>query len=232
MYRFFSDVSNLKAVFGSYNTKQALIVKYTLDKVLKQLKIPSTVLLQQMQQEGLNLADFASQNLQAEPDAEWAPLSDAVIRNHLHSTFLDETKLIAAFSAMALHQQVEIRDLLTAAVGYLHLPSDTLLRKMEQEGLTLTKLGIAAADEAPASNVAAVRQKLQQLSAGPAGAIHEDVSAIRQRIAALQNTQALPSAAEQPEPPAGPGLASTVALPASAKIITLTPITEKRKAQG
>lgn len=224
MYRFFSDVSNLKAVFGSYNTKQALIVKYTLDKVLMQLKIPSTVLLQQMQQEGLNLADFASQNQQGDTETDWAPLSDTVIRNHLHCTFLDEAKLTAAFSAMALHQQVEIRDLLKAAVGYLHLPSDTLLRKMEQEGLTLTKLGIAAADEAPAGNVAAVRQKLQQLNAGTAGAVLEDVSAIRQRIAALQQAQQQAT----PQIAAGPA-ENTVP---SAKIIPLTPITEKRKAQG
>lgn len=231
MYRFFSDVSNLKAVFGSYNTKQALTVKYTLDKVLQQLNIPSTVLLQQMQQEGLDLADFAPATDSASAAEDWTTLSETVIRSHLASTFLNEAKLMAALSAMALHQQVEIRDLLMAAVGYLHLPSETLLRKMAQEGLTLSKLGIAAPDTPPADtpsadSVAAIRQKLQRLNAAPAtsDALQEDVSAIRQRIAALKQAQHA----------AAPQVATGYAqhdVP-SAKIIALTPITEKRKAHG
>lgn len=158
MYRFLSDATNLKAVFSSYSTLEALNVKGVIEQVVQQLKIPSKALLEHMEQEGIVLSDVA----QTSPDeSNWAALSETVIRSHLRATFVNHNKLYAALSALSLAQQVEIRDLLVVVSSYLRLPSDTLLRRMQEEGLTLDKLGVTVP---VADKVTQVRQKLNALS--------------------------------------------------------------------
>lgn len=185
MYRFLSDAANLKAVFGSYSTVEALKVKSVIAQVVQQLKIPSQTLLDHMEQEGIALSDFA----QAAPvDADWNALSETVIRSHLRATFLNPGKLHAALAALSLAQQVEIRDLLVVVSSYLRLPSDTLLRRMEEEGLTLDKLGVSLPE---ADKVALVRQKLnalaqQQPAATETAADSNSLASLKLRISELK----------------------------------------------
>ena len=197
MYRFLSDAINLKAVFGSYSTVEALKVKRYIELVVQGLKIPSKTLLEHMQQEGIALSDFATQPAS---NADWAALSETVIRSHLRATFLCPDKLHAALAALSLAQQVEVRDLLAVVSSYLRLPSDTLLRRMEEEGLTLDRLGVSA----PAlDNVTQVRQKLhalaQQLPDATATPAEEgnSLASLKQRISELKRHS---NNAEQQEP--------------------------------
>ncbi|WP_166840728.1 hypothetical protein [Rheinheimera pleomorphica] len=191
MYRFLSDSANLKAVFGSYSTLEALRVKCNIEQAVKRLSIPSAALLEQMQQEGLNLADIEPA---VKDNAEWAVMSETVIRSHLRSTFLAEDKLYAALSALSLSQQAEVRDLLQVVVGYLHLPSETLLKRMAEEGLTLDKLGVKSST----AQVDNVRNKLNALNqqhraqaplADNQQRTLDAVAGIRQRIKQLGETQ-------------------------------------------
>jgi len=191
MYRFLSDATNLKAVFSSYTTLEALNVKGVIEQVVQQLKIPSKALLEHMEQEGIVLSDVAPT---APGDENWTALSETVIRSHLRATFVSHNKLYAALSALSLAQQVEIRDLLDVVSSYLRLPSDTLLRRMQDEGLTLDKLGVTVP---VADKVAQVRQKLNALSqqvgaestAVPASLAPADIdalSSLKQRISELK----------------------------------------------
>lgn len=191
MYRFLSDATNLKAVFSSYTTLEALNVKAVIEQVVQQLKIPSKALLEHMEQEGIVLSDVAPT---APGDDNWTALSETVVRSHLRATFASHNKLYAALAALSLAQQVEIRDLLDVVSSYLRLPSDTLLRRMQEEGLTLDKLGVTVS---VADKVAQVRQKLNVLSqqagaesaAVPASLAPADIdalSSLKQRISELK----------------------------------------------
>lgn len=232
MYRFLSDSANLKAVFGSYSTLEALQVKCNIEQTVKRLNIPSAGLLEQMQQEGLNLADFEPA---AKDNADWAQMSETVIRSHLRSTFLAEEKLFAALGALSLSQQAEIRDLLQVVVGYLHLPSETLLRRMADEGLTLDKLGV----KSNTADVDSVRNKLNALSqrhsAKPSFADEQKTAAdaaaeIRQRIQQLGQTQLKHNAEKQPETAkkSDANAAESVAV----NVVTFSAVQEKLKAKA
>ncbi len=185
MYRYFSDATNLKAVFRSYSTLEALQVKHHIDAVLKQLKIPSRNLLEHMQQEGISLTEL-------EPTAasgayiDHSMMSEAVLRTHLRNTFLDQAKLHAALSALSLAQQVEVRDLLLVITSYLRLPSDTLLRRMQDEGLTLDKLGVKTK---PEPDLTTVKQKLsalnQQYAAQAQPEAADSLASLKRRIQQL-----------------------------------------------
>ncbi len=181
MYRFLSDAINLKAVFGSYSTVEALKVKSHMQQVMQRLRIPSRTLLEHMQQEGIALSDFAPAPT---APADWTALSETVIRSHLRATFLCPDKLYAALAALSLTQQVEVRDLLAVVSSYLRLPSETLLRRMEEEGLTLDKLGVSV----PAvDKVALVRQKLNALTQQEEAAADIDpLASLKQRINELK----------------------------------------------
>lgn len=200
MYRFLSDASNLKAVFGSYSTLDALKVKNHIELTVRQLNIPSKALLEHMEQEGIVLSELSAQNTVLEPGAE---LSETVIRSHLRATFLQQEKLYAALSALNLAQQVEIRDLLNVVSSYLRLPSETLLRRMQDEGLTLDKLGVAIAKP---DKVDQVRQKLMALSARDETAAGEttprsdksdDLTLLKQRITQLKQQSLANESAQQ-----------------------------------
>ena len=190
MYRLFSNATNLRSVFGSYNTLDALKVKYNIQQVLQRLQIPSRALLEHMEQEGIALKDIEQQ---VSSETDWSLMSETVLKSHLRAAFLDETKLYDALSALSLSQQVDIRDLLNVVVGYLAVPSDTLLRRMEAEGLTLAKLGV----EKPRSKVDEIREKLSTLnSQQDKGQQHQSnnstdsIASLKQRIQQLKQQSA------------------------------------------
>lgn len=190
MYRLFSNATNLRSVFGSYNTLDALKVKYNIQQVLQRLQIPSRALLEHMEQEGIALKDIEQQ---VSSETDWSLMSETVLKSHLRAAFLDETKLYDALSALSLSQQVDIRDLLNVVVGYLAVPSDTLLRRMEAEGLTLAKLGV----EKPRSKVDEIREKLSTLNSqqdkvqqNQSNNSTDSIASLKQRIQQLKQQSA------------------------------------------
>lgn len=232
MYRYFSDATQLKAVFGSYSTLEALRVKCNIEHAIKTLNIPSAALLEQMQQEGLNLADIEPT---VNNNTEVAATSDTVLRSHLRNTFLAEDKLYAALSALSLSQQAEVRDLLQVVVGYLHLPSETLLKRMAEEGLTLEKLGIKSST-APLDTV---RNKLNALNQKHSAQTRladnqqhtsDAVAGIRQRIKQLSETQ-LTDAVETPSETVVQSKANDPEH-AAVNVVTFTAMQEKFKAKA
>lgn len=142
MYRLFSNPSNLEAVFASFGTIEAVKVKCNIDLVARRLKIPSRALLEQMLQEGISLTDI-DEATKAETD--WSLMSETVLRSHLRAAFLDEAKLYNALATLSLSQQAELRDMFTSAASHLKLPSELLLKRMQDEGLGLEKFGVNAA---------------------------------------------------------------------------------------
>lgn len=158
MYRLFSNPSNLEAVFASFGTIEAVKVKCNIDLVTRRLKIPSRALLEQMKQEGISLNDIA-QTTSAETD--WSLMSETVLRSHLRAAFLDEAKLFNALATLSLPQQVELRDMFAIAAAHLRLPSEMLLRRMQDEGLGLEKFGVKAV---VIDKVDKVRDKLNALN--------------------------------------------------------------------
>lgn len=188
MYRLFSNATNLRSVFGSYNTLDALKVKYNIQQVLQRLQIPSRALLEHMEQEGIALKDIEQQ---VGSETDWSLMSETVLKSHLRAAFLDEAKLYDALSALSLSQQVDIRDLLAVVMGYLPVPSDTLLRRMEAEGLTLAKLGV----EKPRSKVDEIREKLSALAPQPdkepqSNHSTDSLASLKQRIQQLKQQPA------------------------------------------
>ncbi len=157
MYQLFSKPSNLEAVFASFGTIEAVKVRCNIDLVVRRLKIPSRALLEQMLQEGISLHDIAQQPA---PEQDWSLLSETVLRSHLRAAFLDEAKLFNALATLSLPQQVEIRDLFATTTSQLKLPSELLLRRMQDEGLSLEQFGIKAT---PVDKVERVRDKLNAL---------------------------------------------------------------------
>ncbi len=158
MYRLFSNPSNLEAVFASFGTIEAVKVKCNIDLVSRRLKIPSRALLEQMKQEGISLNDIA-QTTSTETD--WSLMSETVLRSHLRAAFLDEAKLFNALATLSLPQQVELRDMFAIAAAHLRLPSEMLLRRMQDEGLGLEKFGVKAV---VVDKVDKVRDKLNALN--------------------------------------------------------------------
>lgn len=158
MYRLFSNPSNLEAVFASFGTIEAVKVKCNIDLVTRRLKIPSRALLEQMKQEGISLNDIA-QTTSTETD--WSLMSETVLRSHLRAAFLDEAKLFNALATLNLPQQVELRDMFAIAAAHLRLPSEMLLRRMQDEGLGLEKFGVKAV---VVDKVDKVRDKLNALN--------------------------------------------------------------------
>jgi hypothetical protein len=158
MYRLFSNPSNLEAVFASFGTIEAVKVKCNIDLVTRRLKIPSRALLEQMKQEGISLNDIA-QTTSTETD--WSLMSETVLRSHLRAAFLDEAKLFNALATLSLPQQVELRDMFAIAAAHLRLPSEMLLRRMQDEGLGLEKFGVKAV---VVDKVDKVRDKLNALN--------------------------------------------------------------------
>ena len=142
MYRLFSNPSNLEAVFASFGTIEAVKVKCNIDLVARRLKIPSRALLEQMRHEGISLTDI-DEATKAETD--WSLMSETVLRSHLRAAFLDEAKLYNALATLSLSQQAELRDMFTSAASHLKLPSELLLKRMQDEGLGLEKFGVNAA---------------------------------------------------------------------------------------
>jgi hypothetical protein len=161
MYRLFSNPSNLCAVFASYGTIEAVKVKCNIDLVTRRLKIPSRALLEQMKQEGISLNDV-EQSTSSETD--WSMMSETVLRSHLRAAFLEENKLYSALATLSLPQQALIRDLFEDSVSFLKLPSETLLRRMQDEGLGLEKFGVK---HPVTTKVDKVRDKLNSLGAQP-----------------------------------------------------------------
>ncbi|RVU40760.1 hypothetical protein EOE67_04060 [Rheinheimera riviphila] len=191
MYRLFSNASNLRAVFGSYSTVEALRVKSNIDLVTRRLKIPSRALLEQMKQEGISLTDFEQK---VTSEADWSMMSETVLRSHLRAAFLDEIKLYDALAALSLSQQADIRDVMLDVVSFLHLPSETLLRRMQDEGLTLDKLGVK---QAAISKIDAIRDKLNSLNqqstaqqSSPTSHPDDSIASLKQRIQQLKNQPA------------------------------------------
>ena len=142
MFRLFSNPTNLQAVFASYGTIEAVKVKCNIDLVARRLKIPSQALLEQMRQEGISLNEL--NEAAATNEMDWSLMSETVLRSHLRAAFLDEAKLYNALASLSLSQQAELRDLFNVAASYLKLPSEMLLRRMQEEGLGLEKFGVAA----------------------------------------------------------------------------------------
>lgn len=185
MYRILTDVNNLQHVFSAFSTTEALIVKHNIQHVCQQLKIPSAALLEQMTAEGLSLSAFETTKTS---DTQLQHSSDGVLRAHLTTMFLIEKQLLAAMSMLTLSQQVEVRDLLDVLSQHLHLPSETLLKRMAEEGLTLEKLGVTSK---PADKLAQIREKLQAAAAGnktPAKSVAE----IKDRLATLHGNNSKP----------------------------------------
>jgi hypothetical protein len=170
MYRLFSNPSNLCAVFASYGTIEAVKVKCNIDLVTRRLKIPSRALLEQMKQEGISLNDV-EQSTSSETD--WSMMSETVLRSHLRAAFLDENKLQSALATLSLPQLALIRDLFEDSVSFLKLPSETLLRRMQDEGLGLEKFGVK---HPVTTKVDKVRDKLNSLSLPPASPVTNQAS--------------------------------------------------------
>lgn len=207
MYRLFSNPSNLCAVFASYGTIEAVKVKCNIDLVTRRLKIPSRALLEQMKQEGISLNDV-EQSTSSETD--WSMMSETVLRSHLRAAFLDENKLQSALATLSLPQLALIRDLFEDSVSFLKLPSETLLRRMQDEGLGLEKFGVK---HPVTTKVDKVRDKLNSLSLPPANPVTnqtistaaltsasdpaaDSLASLKQRINQLKNQQA--NAVESP----------------------------------
>jgi hypothetical protein len=216
MYRLFSNASNLRAVFSRYNTVEALKVKCNIEIVVERLNIPSRALLEQMKQEGISLKDF-EQSVPSETD--WSMMSDTVLHSHLRAAFLDDTKLYNALDALSLSQQADIRDVLLDEISFLQLPSENLLRRMHDEGLTLDKLGVKQATN---TKIDVIREKLHALNGlkttqdYPATASQPDsIENLKQRIHALKNT---------------PVVTDTSATQVPMNVVTLSRLQERLKA--
>ncbi len=192
MYRLFSNPSNLEAVFASFGTIEAVKVKCNIDLVTRRLKIPSRALLEQMKQEGISLNDIA-QTTSTETD--WSLMSETVLRSHLRAAFLDETKLFNAIGTLSLPQQVELRDMFAIAAAHLRLPSEMLLRRMQDEGLGLEKFGVPAL---AIDKVDKVRDKLNALSVLTQSPVMSDVHNNSARPS-YGLTNAMPNNAESPD---------------------------------
>lgn len=191
MFRILTDLTNLQQVFASYSAAEALKVKHNINTVIKQLGIPDKELLRQMRAEGLDLAEFAPKPAVSElPEC-----SETVLRSHMRSLFLSAQKLSAAIQALNLAQQTSVREQLEFACTALRLPSEQLLQRMAEQGLTLEKLGLV---EPATDPLAAVRQRLagaltaDTQTAAPDASQQDSLNQIRQRLRGLTADNAQP----------------------------------------
>lgn len=191
MFRILTDLTNLQQVFASYSAAEALKVKHNINTVIKQLGIPDKELLRQMRAEGLDLAEFAPKPAVSElPEC-----SETVLRSHMRSLFLSAEKLLAAITALNLAQQTSVREQLEFACTALRLPSEQLLQRMAEQGLTLEKLGLV---EPATDPLAAVRQRLagaltaDTQTAAPDASQQDSLNQIRQRLRGLTAYNAQP----------------------------------------
>ncbi|GAA0552729.1 hypothetical protein GCM10009098_20540 [Rheinheimera aquimaris] len=203
MFRILTDLTNLQQVFASYSAAEALKVQHNIKAVIKQLGIPDKELLRQMRAEGLDLAEFAP----APAVSELPECSDTVLRSHMRSLFLSAQKLSAAIQALNLAQQTSVREQLEFACTALRLPSEQLLQRMAEQGLTLEKLGLV---EPATDPLAAVRQRLAgaltadtQTTAADASQ-QDSLHQIRQRLHGLTADNAQP----EKQIPAGENIVS------------------------
>lgn len=181
MFAIFSDEENLLAVFKKYSVTEALKVKFNILQAIKTLNIPSDELIAHMRDEGLCITDF---NLGTEKSSHVYESSPSVIRAHLHKVFLDRQKLIDAMSGFSMSQAIEVRALLQKNMAQLKLPSDDLLSKMEQEGLSLQRIGIE--NTAPQSSVSSA--KLANTKKRLSQALEETAEAKKNRIKSKLNS--------------------------------------------
>ncbi len=191
MFRLFSNPTNLQAVFASYGTIEAVKVKCNIDLVVRRLKIPSQALLEQMQQEGISLNELDQAATTNEMD--WSLMSETVLRSHLRAAFLDEAKLFNALASLNLSQQAELRDKFNGAVSHLKLPSEMLLRRMQEEGLGLEKFGVTANVAARTVHVDSAGDKLEQIRnklnlLTPSTAMEQPLNTWQQPVFEPQNT--------------------------------------------
>lgn len=191
MFRILTDLTNLQQVFASYSAAEALKVQHNINTVIKQLGIPDKELLRQMRAEGLDLAEFAPKPAVSElPEC-----SETVLRSHMRSLFLSAQKLSAAIQALNLAQQTSVREQLEFACTALRLPSEQLLQRMAEQGLTLEKLGLV---EPATDPLAAVRQRLagaltaDTQTAAPDASQQDSLNQIRQRLRGLTADNAQP----------------------------------------
>ena len=191
MFRILTDLTNLQQVFASYSAAEALKVKHNINTVIKQLGIPDKELLRQMRAEGLDLAEFAPKPTVSElPEC-----SETVLRSHMRSLFLSAQKLSAAIQALNLAQQSSVREQLEFACTALRLPSEQLLQRMAEQGLTLEKLGLV---EPATDPLAAVRQRLagaltaDTQTTAPDASQQDSLNQIRQRLRGLTADNAQP----------------------------------------
>ncbi len=138
MFKIISDETNLNSVFKKYSVIEAIQVKLNIASALDTLKIPSETLLAKMRSEGLDLEDFTYDHT-TENNAE---IATSVMHKHLFSLFLDEQKLIGAVANLSMAEGIAIRGVWQAMCVNLKLPSDDLLKHMEQEGMSMQRLGI------------------------------------------------------------------------------------------
>lgn len=152
MFAIFSQEENLIAVFKKYSVTEALKVKFNILQAIKTLNIPSDDLIEHMRNEGLCITDFS---LGSEKSSSVYESSPSIILAHLHKVFLEKQKLIDAMSGFSMAQAIEIRALLQKNMSQLKLPSDELMSKMEQEGLSLQRIGIE--NTSPQSTVSSIK---------------------------------------------------------------------------
>jgi len=152
MFAIFSQQENLITVFKKYSVTEALKVKFNILQAIKTLNIPSDDLIEHMRNEGLCITDFSLGTDKSLSSYESSP---SIIRAHLHKVFLDKQKLIDAMSGFSMSQAIEVRALLQNNMSQLKLPSDELISKMEQEGLSLQRIGIE--NTSPQSTVSSIK---------------------------------------------------------------------------
>ncbi|ATC96498.1 hypothetical protein [Pseudoalteromonas tunicata] len=180
MFTVISDKNNLIAVFQKYSVSEALQVKYNLQNAISSLNIPSPTLLASMAAEGLSLDDFDGSSKNQHQVAS----ADSVLRSHLKPLFLDLAQLKSALASLSMRQAIEIRDVFSAVMPYLKLPSESLLAQMEQEGLSLNRLGVKnVTPQATVSN-----DKLQKTKSLLGQALQQDPAKmlLQQQIAAAK----------------------------------------------
>jgi len=190
MFAIFSQQENLVAVFKKYSVTEALKVKFNILQAIKTLNIPSDDLIAHMRNEGLCITDFS---LGSEKSPSVYESSPGIIRAHLHKVFLDKQKLIGAMSGFSMSQAIEVRALLKNNMSQLKLPSDELISKMEQEGLSLQRIGIE--NTSPQSTVSSI--KLAQTKKLLSQAIEETTEDKKSRIKSKLN--ALVQSVEKPK---------------------------------
>jgi len=182
MFAIFSQEENLIGVFQKYSVTEALKVKFNILQAIKTLNIPSDDLIEHMRKEGLCITDFS---LSSDKSSFAYESSPSIIRAHLHKVFLDKQKLIDAMDGFSMSQAIEIRALLQKNLSELKLPSDDLISKMEQEGLSLQRIGIEnSSAQSTVSSIKLAKTK-KVLSQAIEETVEDKTSRIKSKLNAL-----------------------------------------------